>query len=343
MIQLDNIVKHYSGAQGPVEALSGIDLGIKPGEIFGIIGRSGAGKSTLIRCINLLERPTGGRVRVAGRELTALDKTELRTARQEIGMIFQHFNLLSSRTVFANVALPLEVAGLARADIETRIAPLLDLVGLSEHRERYPTQLSGGQKQRVGIARALASHPKVLLCDEATSALDPETTRSILALLKDINQRLGLTIVVITHEMQVIKALCDRVAVLDSGRIVEQGEVFSVFTQPEHPVTRTMIRDVLGQDIPPGLLERLSQSHLARGGRLFRFSLTSEETDAPLISQLSRNYHLDINILHGQIDEIQGRPYGSFLVLVEGAAERQEAAWTWARQNGIRVERADVH
>jgi len=342
MIQLKHITKRYAGSSGPVDALGGIDLAIEPGEIFGIIGRSGAGKSTLIRCINLLERPTSGQVVVAGRDLTELSDADLRAARREIGMIFQHFNLLSSRTVFDNVALPLELAGVSRAEIEARVAPLLDLVGLSEQRERYPAQLSGGQKQRVGIARALASQPKVLLCDEATSALDPETTRAILALLKDINRRLGLTVVVITHEMQVIKDLCDRVAVLDGGVVVEQGAVFDVFTAPAHPTTRAMISDVIGQELPAGLLERLAQPHLAQGGHLFRLSLGGGSIDQPLISSLTRRFDLDLNILHGQIDEIQGRPFGSLLILAEGKTENQTAAWTWLQENGIRVEAIDV-
>ncbi|MQY50251.1 methionine ABC transporter ATP-binding protein [Rhodocyclus tenuis] len=342
MIQLQGITKFYAGSAGRVEALSGIDLKIDPGEIFGIIGRSGAGKSTLIRCINLLERPSEGHVLVAGRDLTVLDAAALRAARHEIGMIFQHFNLLSSRTVFDNVALPLELIGMTRSAIEERVTPLLDLVGLGDHRGRYPAQLSGGQKQRVGIARALASQPKVLLCDEATSALDPETTRSILALLRDINRRLGLTVVVITHEMQVIKDLCDRVAVLDGGRIIEQGDVFSVFTQPQMALTQTLIRDVIGHETPPGLLERLSQPHLADGAALRRLFFSGQSTDAPLISELSRRFSVDINILHGQIDEIRGRPFGSLLVLAKGEAAQLEAAWAWLAERDVRVEVAHV-
>ena len=228
MIELQGIVQAY----GAHEALRGIDLKIAPGEVFGIIGRSGAGKSSLVRTINLLNRPRAGKVLVAGRELTALPPSQLRAARREIGLIFQHFNLLSSRTVAQNVALPLELAGLAQAAVRKRVDELLDLVGLAGMGDRDPAQISGGQKQRVGIARALANRPKVLLSDEATSALDPETTRSILGLLKQINREFGLTIVLITHQMQVIKQVAERVAVIDAGRIVEQGPVIEVFTRP---------------------------------------------------------------------------------------------------------------
>lgn len=345
MIALNAIAKRYPGPSrdsAAVEALSNIDLTIAEGEIFGIIGKSGAGKSTLIRCINLLERPSAGQVVVAGRDLTSLSDAELRAARREIGMIFQHFNLLANRTVFANVALPLELAGIPRAEIAARVDPLLELVGLAAQRNRYPSQLSGGQKQRVGIARALASRPKVLLCDEATSALDPETTRSILALLRDINQRLKLTIVVITHEMQVIKDLCDRVAVLDHGRIVESGRVFEVFTAPTQPMTKTLIADVIGHELPEGLLERLAQPHLQKGGQVVRLFFTGASADAPLMSALTRQFGLDVNILHGQIDEIQGEPFGSLLVLLEGDVANRQNALAWLDQQGIRTEVVNV-
>ena len=231
MIELKRIQKIYEGAVR-VEALKEINVTIQEGEIFGVIGQSGAGKSTLIRCINMLERPTSGSVIVDGVDLTKLNTAELREERKHIGMIFQHFNLLSSRTVYDNVAFPLELQGLSKEEIRERILPILDIVKLSDRLDNYPSQLSGGQKQRVGIARALASNPKVLLCDEATSALDPQTTKSILALLKDINRRLNLTIVLITHEMNVIKEICDRVAVIEGGTIIEEGPVVDVFTEP---------------------------------------------------------------------------------------------------------------
>jgi D-methionine transport system ATP-binding protein len=245
MIRLSNVHKTYAARRGSAEhaALRGIDLDIASGEIVGVIGRSGAGKSTLIRCINLLENPTSGSVLVDGTEVPKLSKRDLPLFRRQLGMVFQHFNLLSSRTVYDNIALPLELAGASKAEIAAAVDPLLPLVGLEEKRDRYPSELSGGQKQRVGIARALSSSPKVLLCDEVTSALDPETTRQILTLLKDINKRLGLTMVVITHEMAVVKALCDRVAVMDGGVIVEEGAVDGIFADPKHATTRSLLAD----------------------------------------------------------------------------------------------------
>ncbi|HBU99405.1 MAG TPA: ABC transporter ATP-binding protein [Thalassospira lucentensis] len=245
MIRLSNVQKTYPARRGndAHAALRGIDLDIAAGEIVGVIGRSGAGKSTLIRCINLLERPTSGSVIVDGAEVTTLSKRDLPLFRRQLGMVFQHFNLLSSRTVYGNIALPLELAGASKAEIAAAVDPLLPLVGLDDKRDRYPAELSGGQKQRVGIARALSSNPKVLLCDEVTSALDPETTRQILTLLKDINKRLGLTMVVITHEMAVVKALCDRVAVMDRGVIVEEGNVSSIFANPVHATTQSLLAD----------------------------------------------------------------------------------------------------
>ncbi|MBP1764224.1 MAG: Sulfate-transporting ATPase, partial [Firmicutes bacterium] len=249
MIELKEIKKEYHGASGSIHALKGIDLGVKAGEIYGIIGKSGAGKSTLIRCINMLEKPSSGNVVVDGEDITLLSERQLRETRKKIGMIFQHFNLISSRTVYDNVAFPLELAGKSKQEIEAEVLPLLELVGLSDRMNRYPAELSGGQKQRVAIARALANHPKVLLCDEATSALDPQTTRSILELLKDINRKFQLTIVLITHEMQVIKEICDRVAVIEGGLIIEQGAVVEVFTRPQSATTRDFIRTIAGYDL----------------------------------------------------------------------------------------------
>jgi D-methionine transport system ATP-binding protein len=257
MIQIESVSQRFAGAHGPVDAVRDVSLQIARGEIFGIIGRSGAGKSTLVRTLNMLNRPSEGRILVDGRDMTALNASELRAARREIGMIFQHFNLLSSRTVRQNVALPLELAGMSAAEIDKRVGPLLELVGLTQQQDRYPAQISGGQKQRVGIARALANQPKVLLSDEATSALDPETTRSILELLRRINRELGLTIVLITHQMEVIKAVCDRMAVMDAGRVIEHGAVIDVFRQPQHEVTRALIGDVISQELPRGVLERV--------------------------------------------------------------------------------------
>ena len=342
MIELKDIHQIYDGPQGPVEALKGIDLNVAPGEVFGVIGRSGAGKSSLVRTINLLNRPVRGSVRVDGRELTALNDADLRAARQGIGMIFQHFNLLSSRTVYDNVALPLELAGLRPAEIKARVEPLLDLVGLASLRDRYPAQISGGQKQRVGIARALANRPKVLLSDEATSALDPETTRSILALLQQINREFGLTVVLITHEMQVIKQLAQQVAVIDHGRIVEQGAVLDVFTRPQHETTRSLLEDIAPQQLPESVLARiraLMQDGQPQESQLLRLAFAGEDSaDQPLLSQVIRRFGIDLSIVHGQVDEIQGRPFGSLAVLARGARESLAAAVAHLRGAGVLVQ-----
>ena len=342
MIDLRGITQIYPGPQGPVEALRGIDLHITPGEVFGIIGRSGAGKSSLVRVINLLNRPTKGEVIVAGRDLTQLNDAQLRAARRDIGMVFQHFNLLSSRTVFDNAALPLELAGMDKAAIRERVNPLLELVGLSALADRYPSQISGGQKQRVGIARALASRPKVLLSDEATSALDPETTRSILDLLRKVNQELGLTVVLITHQMQVIKQVADRVAVIDAGRIVEQGPVIDVFTRPQQAITKSLIDEIVPQELPASVLDHVR--HLSRQlqgggvGQLLRLSYSGERAYQPILSRLIREHGLDLSILHGQIDEIQDQTFGSLAVYASGEGARLQTAIAQLRGEGVVVE-----
>ncbi len=336
MILLDSIHQTYRGPKGSVHALSGVDLHIRSGEVFGVIGRSGAGKSSLVRTINLLNRPSQGTVTVAGRSLTTLNAAGLRQARRDIGMIFQHFNLLSSRTVFENVALPLELEGLPRADIRARVNPLLELVGLSTLADRHPAQISGGQKQRVGIARALASRPKVLLSDEVTSALDPETTRSILALLQQINRELGLTIVLITHQMQVIKQVAHRLAVMEAGQIVEQGEALEVFSHPQSEVTRSLLDDVVPRELSANVLERVRCS--ACPASLLRLVFAGVESDKPLLSDLVRRFGLDLNIVHGQIDEVQGHPFGTLAVLASGARGQLTAAVGHLRGAGVQVQ-----
>ena len=332
---LRGIAKHFPGG---VQALHGIDIDIREGEIFGIIGRSGAGKSTLLRVLNLLERPTQGSVSFDGRDLLALSAPELRTVRRRIGMIFQHFNLLSSRTVAENVALPLELAGLPKERIAARVAELLDLVGLSAQRDRYPAQISGGQKQRVGIARALANEPRVLLCDEATSALDPETTQSILELLADINRRLGLTIVLITHQMQVIKAVAHRVVVLDHGLLAEQGEVADIFTEPQQEITRTLLREVIGSDIPPGVRERAERLLSGGQGRIWRLTFRGEAVDRPALTVAGERFGIAFNMLHGYIDEIQGLPFGALVVAAQGAPEALSEARAYLATQEFHVE-----
>ncbi|WP_291517992.1 methionine ABC transporter ATP-binding protein [Acidovorax sp.] len=349
MIELRGITQTYPGPQGPVEALRGIDLHITPGEVFGIIGKSGAGKSSLVRVINLLNRPTAGQVIVDGKELTSLNDAQLRAARRDIGMVFQHFNLLSSRTVFDNVALPLELAGMGKTAIRERVNPLLELVGLAHLADRYPAQISGGQKQRVGIARALASRPKVLLSDEATSALDPETTRSILDLLRQVNRELGLTVVLITHQMQVIKQVADRVAVIEAGRIVEQGRVLDVFTRPRQAITKSLIDEILPQELPTSVLDhvrkltrQLATTAPGHTGRLLRLSYSGDSAYQPILSQLVREFGVDMSILHGQVDEIQDETFGSLAVFASGQADRVRGAVAHLRAGGVEVEEVAV-
>lgn len=346
MIDLRGITQTYRGAQGPVEALRGIDLNIQPGEVFGIIGKSGAGKSSLVRVINLLNRPTTGQVIVGGQDLTQLNDAQLREARREIGMVFQHFNLLSSRTVFDNAALPLELAGMDKAAIRARVNPLLELVGLSALADRYPAQISGGQKQRVGIARALASRPKVLLSDEATSALDPETTRSILDLLRQVNRELGLTVVLITHQMQVIKQVADRVAVIEAGRIMEQGRVLDVFTRPQQAITKSLIDEILPQELPASVLGHVrklaGQLSTGRTGQLLRLSYAGDSAYQPILSQLIREFGVDMSILHGQVDEIQDETFGSLAVYASGEAQSVRGAVAHLRAGGVEVQEVAV-
>lgn len=349
MIDLRGITQTYQGPQGPVEALRGIDLTIQPGEVFGIIGKSGAGKSSLVRVINLLNRPTTGQVIVGGRDLTQLNDAQLREARREIGMVFQHFNLLSSRTVFDNAALPLELAGMSKADIRERVNPLLELVGLAHLADRYPAQISGGQKQRVGIARALASRPKVLLSDEATSALDPETTRSILDLLRQVNRELGLTVVLITHQMQVIKQVADRVAVIEAGRIVEQGRVLDVFTRPQQAITKSLIDEILPQELPVSVLDhvrkltrQLAVTAPDHAGRLLRLSYSGDSAYQPILSQLIREFGVDMSILHGQVDEIQDETFGSLAVYASGEPMQLRGAVEHLRAGGVAVQEVTI-
>jgi D-methionine transport system ATP-binding protein len=343
MIEIQGVTQRFPNGSGTVDAVRNVDLSIRKGEVFGIIGRSGAGKSTLVRTINLLNRPTEGKIILDGKDMTTLSADDLRDARRHIGMIFQHFNLLSSRTVYNNIALPLELAGLSKAEIAKKVEPLLELVGLTALKDRYPAQISGGQKQRVGIARALANDPKVLLSDEATSALDPETTRSILELLRKINKELGLTIVLITHQMEVIKVICDRVAVMEAGEVIEQGEVLDVFREPKHEVTRALIGDVIAHELPKGVLERLrtrlANTEAGAGtDHLFRFAFTGSGVDQPHLSEAVRRFNLDFNILHGQIDEIQGQAFGSLAILANGTAENITNAMNYLRAQGVVVE-----
>ena len=343
MIKLDHITQTYKTPEGrEFKALDDVSIEIRPGEIFGIIGLSGAGKSTLVRCINLLNRPSEGTVTVDGKNLTELSEDELRESRRSIGMIFQHFNLLSSRTVYDNVALPLELVGTPKNVIREKVEPLLKLVGLTEHAHKYPSQLSGGQKQRVGIARALTNDPKVLLSDEATSALDPETTVATLALLKRINKELGLTIVMITHEMQVVKQICERVVVMNYGKIVEQGKVVDIFMSPQHETTKALIGNVMARDMPASILDRFRKARENHPNSdavyLLRLAFSGNEVTRPVISECSRRFNLDFNILRGTVDDVQGQTLGSLTVLIEAESSVFIEAVNFLRENGVVVE-----
>ncbi|WP_068828915.1 methionine ABC transporter ATP-binding protein [Pseudomonas sp. BMS12] len=314
MIEFHHVNKTYRVAGRDVPALQPTGLRIERGQVFGLIGHSGAGKSTLLRLINRLEEPSGGRIEVDGEDVTALDANGLRRFRRQVGMIFQHFNLLSSKTVAANVAMPLELAGeLSRDEIARRVTELLARVGLSEHANKYPAQLSGGQKQRVGIARALSTNPKILLCDEATSALDPQTTASVLQLLAEINRELGLTIVLITHEMDVIRRVCDQVAVMDAGSIVEQGPVAQVFLHPQHPTTKRFVQEDEHVDENE---QRDDFAHVQ--GRILRLTFQGEATYAPLLGTVARETGVDYSILAGRIDRIKDNPYGQLTLAITG-------------------------
>ena len=314
MIEFDRVHKAYLVNGQHIPALQATDLSVAAGEVFGLIGHSGAGKSTLLRLINRLEEPSGGRIVIDGEDVTALDKDGLRRFRQQVGMIFQHFNLLSSKTVADNIAMPLRLAGeLSGAEIYARVSELLTRVGLQDHANKYPAQLSGGQKQRVGIARALSTRPKILLCDEATSALDPQTTTAVLQLLAEINRELGLTIVLITHEMDVIRRVCDRVAVMDAGVIVEQGPVAEVFLHPQHPTTRRFVQESEHVD------EAEQHDDFAHvPGRILRLTFQGEATYAPLLGTVARETGVDYSILAGRIDRIKDTPYGQLTLALTG-------------------------
>ena len=339
MIELKNICKTFVSSSGSVEAVRDVSLHVGAGEIFGIIGLSGAGKSTLVQCINLLQRPDSGSVTVGGCELTAVSEKELREKRRGIGMIFQHFNLMASRTVLQNVMFPLKGSGMTRRQQIARAAELLELVGLPDKAEAYPSQLSGGQKQRVAIARALALNPQVLLCDEATSALDPQTTRAILRLLRELGRKLGLTIVVITHEMAVVKEICDRVAVMQSGQIVELGEVYSVFSDPQHSVTRELV----------GAATHLQQVHelIADGSPavapgpgelLLRLTYTADNVSDALISTVSRRFGVDMSIIFGSLELVKGAPVGGLVIVAGGEREQLDQAVRYLIEKNVGVE-----
>lgn len=326
MVELKNIEKIYPNG---FHALKNINLRVESGEIYGIIGFSGAGKSTLIRIINLLENPSSGEVIVNGKNLASLSAKELRTERQKIGMIFQHFNLLTSKNVFENVAFALEIAGWERSAIKARVAELLDLVDLSEKAKSYPSQLSGGQKQRVAIARALANHPHLLLCDEATSALDTKTTKSILSLLKSIQSRLNLTIILITHQIDVIRAICDKMCVISNGKIVESGAIEDIFIAPQNDITKELIAF-----LPPAKDENLMRLFEDKSD-IYRIIFTGSDAHKPLISQMVREFGVDVNILSGSIDEVQSTELGHLVIKIMGDKAQKANAIGWLKTRGV--------
>ncbi len=339
MIDLVNVAKTYYSKAGDIKALQPTDLHINAGEIFGIIGLSGAGKSTLVRCINMLERPSSGQVFVDGQELTKMSEKELRKVRRGIGMIFQHFNLLASRTVYDNIAFPLEIQGLPKSEIAKKVQPLLELVQLEDRADYYPSQLSGGQKQRVGIARALASDPKVLLCDEATSALDPQTTKSILDLLRNINKKLGLTIVLITHQMEVVKAICDRVAVIENGVIVEQGSMVEVFTQPQHPTTKEFTKSVINAELPEIIKKMDLSDTYEEGSKLIvRLTFLGDSAGEPIVSGMVKRFDVEVSIIYGNIDQLKDTPFGILIVEVAGEKNNIAAALDYLHARELKTE-----
>ena len=339
MIRLENVSKTFTDSNKEVHAVNNVSLTINDGDIFGIIGFSGAGKSTLVRCINLLEKPTDGKVFVDDAEITALSGKELRKARKKIGMIFQHFNLMPSRTIFGNVAYPLRGSGLSKEEIKEKVHHLLELVGISEKENAFPSQLSGGQKQRVAIARALANDPSILLCDEATSALDPQTTKSILKLLQQLNQTLGITVVVITHEMAVVKEICNRVAVMDHGDVVEEGEVFHVFASPKEPLTRSFIKTTSNLQKIEELIAADSPVVATKKGELIvRLSYVEKNTSEPLISTVTQKFGIILNIVFADVEIVQNAPIGGTVAIVSGESGRIDEALQYLRDKNVGVE-----
>lgn len=341
MIEFQNLKKIYESGGQQVAALNGIDLKINKGEIFGVIGFSGAGKSSLIRCVNLLERPTSGKVIVDGHDLTSLSKKEVRDVKKNIGMVFQHFNLLNSKTVFANVAMPLTLAKVPKEAIKKRVHELLEFVGLADKANYYPDQLSGGQKQRIGIARALATQPSILLCDEATSALDPQTTSSILQLLKKINKEYNITILIITHEMGVIREICDRVAVIEGGKIIEEGTVFDVFSSPQTQTAKNFVSTVMNDQLPDSIKQIIEQQSGVQ--KVYRINFVGNSAGQPLLSELAKKFDIHINVLFGNITELQGTPFGNLIVEFQGSDKEILRALTYINQKNISIKEVTAH
>ena len=331
LIELKHLTKTFKGKTQTVDALRDINLQIEQGDIYGIIGMSGAGKSTLVRCINFLERPTSGSVVIDGKDLAALTPKELRQLRQQVAMIFQHFNLLQQRDVRGNIAFAMEIAGMKRADIDRRIDELLEIVGLTDRQHNYPSQLSGGQQQRVAIARALSTNPKIILCDEATSALDPTTTTSILNLLREINRKLGITIVIITHEMSVVESICTHVAIIDDGQLAESGTVESVFSQPKTRAARKLIFRKSGAD--SGIL----------GERLIRIVFEGNASSEPIIADLVMECRVSVNIMYADTRDVGGKAFGQMVLQLPEDKLQQEKIIFYLQSRKLRVEEVDAN
>lgn len=333
MYVLEDVYKSFVSDEGKVEAVSNVSLRIDKAEIFGIIGSSGAGKSTLIRCLNLLEYPEAGKVIFKGEDLLTLTKKQIRQRRKKIGMVFQNFNLLASRTVFENIAFPIDSKN--KDEVKKKVLDLLEIVGISDKVYRYPHQLSGGQKQRVAIARALANDPDVLLCDEATSALDPQTTTSILSLLKELNQNLNLTIIIITHEMDVIKNICDRVAIMDQGKILEVDKVINIFTNPKETVTKGFVQENFNQEEIRSLIEK--NKLFKQNSHLYQLIYKQDSASKALITSLIKKYHLEVNIIAGKIEIISGQSLGHLLVIIQGEKDLVESGLKYLSKQGVIV------
>lgn len=339
MIEFKDISKQYELKGQTLHALNQINLQIPTGSIFGIIGYSGAGKSTLIRLINLLERPSSGRIIINGTDFTALDAKALRQERASIGMIFQHFNLMQTKTVAANIEMPMKLLGWSKAEREKRLEELLDFIDLKHKRHAFPDELSGGQKQRVGIARALANHPKILLCDEATSALDPQTTKSVLQLLKKINEEQGITIVMVTHEMDVIETVCDYVAVMEKGDVIETGSTLQIFSQPQHPTTKNFIQTVLQQHLPVNILTNLeNQNH----NSIYCLKFLGSSAQETVIQAVIKQFDISLKILFANMTEINGTVIGQMFIQLLGDAQEIQAAIKFLEQHGVQVDQAGV-
>ena len=339
MIEFKDISKHYELKGQTIRALDQINLEIPEGSIFGIIGYSGAGKSTLIRLINLLERPTQGQVIINQKDFTALDARSLRQERANIGMIFQHFNLLQTKTVAANIEIPLKLLGVSKAEREKRLNELLDFIDLKHKKDAFPDELSGGQKQRVGIARALANHPKILLCDEATSALDPQTTKSVLALLKKINQEQGITIVMVTHEMDVIETVCDYVAVMEQGKVIETGSTIDIFSRPQHPTTKNFIQTVLQQQLPVNILNNLeNQNH----NSIYCLQFLGKSAQETVVQAVIKKFDISLNIVFANMTEINGTVIGQMFIQLLGDPAIIHQAIEFLQKNGVEVEQSGV-